>query len=142
MRLRPYGADAYLRYQLRSHMRSIRRDDARILYEGVSSLDATELAEACAERGMRATSLTPKELASQLQQWLELSAGGKEGQPSVPISLLIMSRAFAIEGPVAKISKDAAKKAKETKGPFDWSASPPVDEEAIRAEKQVRWSVR
>ena len=33
MHLRPYGADAYLRFQLRSHMRSIRRDDARILYE-------------------------------------------------------------------------------------------------------------
>ena len=83
MHLRPYGADAFLRYQLRSHMRTIRRDDARILYEGVGSLNRVELSEACAERGMRATGLSQRELATQLEQWLDLSSN-----KTIPISLV------------------------------------------------------
>jgi len=36
MNLSPYGADAFLRFQLRSKLRSLKEDDRRILWEGKS----------------------------------------------------------------------------------------------------------
>ena len=34
MGLTPYGADAFLRFQLRAKLRAIKEDDRRILWEG------------------------------------------------------------------------------------------------------------
>ena len=49
----------------------------------------------CGEaRGMRATGLSQRELATQLEQWLDLSSN-----KTIPISLLIMSRAFVLDTP-------------------------------------------
>jgi LETM1 and EF-hand domain-containing protein 1 len=92
MGLRPYGADGFLRFQLRTKLNSLKEDDRRILWEGLDSLNKLELQEACRERGMRATGLTTEGYRQQLQQWLDLSIN-----KSVPISLLIMSRAFTLE---------------------------------------------
>eukprot|EP01042_Synura_sphagnicola_P003720 gene3720-4641_t len=82
MGLPPYGTDALLRFQLRTKLRAIKEDDRRILWEGLDSLTLQELREAC---------LTKRGYLSQLDEWLNLSI-----QKNIPISLLIMSRAFAI----------------------------------------------
>ena len=47
MGLQPYGADSFLRFQLRTKLRKIREDDRRILWEGIDSLNTLELREAC-----------------------------------------------------------------------------------------------
>lgn len=91
MGLQPYGADVFLRFQLRIKLNTIKEDDRRILWEGLDSLNTFELRDACRERGMRSLDLTHFQLKKQLQEWLQLSI-----QRSIPISLLIMSRAFNI----------------------------------------------
>ena len=87
MNLPPYGADMFLRFQLRTKLRQLKEDDRRILWEGIHSLNTMELREACRERGMRSTDVTQFVLRNQLQEWLDLSI-----QQGIPISLLIMSR--------------------------------------------------
>src|SRR3546814_6414374 len=47
MGLRPYGADGFLRFQLRSKLNGLNEDDRRILWEGVDSLNKLEIQEAC-----------------------------------------------------------------------------------------------
>lgn len=94
MGLAPYGADAFLRFQLRTKLRAIKEDDRRILWEGLDSLTPYEVREACQERGMSAFGLTDFQYKRQLREWLDLSI-----QKSVPISLLIMSRAFTLHEP-------------------------------------------
>ena len=89
MSIPPYGSDAFLRFQLRHRIRSLKEDDQRILWEGIDSLTKMELREACQERGMRSTGLSKDAYKSSLQQWLDLSV-----EKNVPISLLIMSRTF------------------------------------------------
>lgn len=91
MGLAPYGADAFLRFQLRTKLRAIKEDDRRILWEGLDSLTTYEVREACQERGMSAYGLSDFEYKRQLREWLDLSI-----QKSIPISLLIMSRAFTL----------------------------------------------
>jgi LETM1 and EF-hand domain-containing protein 1, mitochondrial len=91
MNLQTYGTDSFLRFQLRTKLRNIKEDDRRILWEGVDSLNTIELREACRERGMVSMGMTQFKLKHQLQEWLELST-----QKSIPISLLIMSRAFQL----------------------------------------------
>jgi len=89
MNIPPYGADSFLRFQLRHKIRSLVEDDQRILWEGINSLTKMELREACQERGMRSTGLSKDAYKLALQQWLHLSVN-----KHVPISLLIMSRSF------------------------------------------------
>jgi LETM1 and EF-hand domain-containing protein 1 len=91
MGLQPYGADAFLRFQLRTKLRALKEDDRRILWEGIETLTINELKDACMERGMRGSELSEIEYKHQLQEWLDLSI-----QKNIPISLLIMSRAFML----------------------------------------------
>jgi len=91
MGLQPYGADSFLRFQLRSKLRTLQEDDRRILWEGIDSLNTIELRDACRERGMRSIGMTQFRLKKQLEEWLELST-----QKGIPIFLLIMSRAFML----------------------------------------------
>lgn len=91
MGLPPFGADAFLRFQLRTKLRGIKEDDRRILWEGIDSLTVLELREACNDRGMRTLGLSEYGYKRQLQEWLDLSI-----QKNIPISLLIMSRAFLL----------------------------------------------
>lgn len=91
MGLQTYGSDDFLRFQLRNKFRAIKEDDRRILWEGIDSLNTLELREACRERGMRSIGITQFRLKHQLQEWLQLST-----QKHIPISLLIMSRAFSL----------------------------------------------
>lgn len=92
MQLQPYGADSFLRFQLRHRIRQLKEDDQRIIWEGINSLTKMELREACQERGMRSTGLSKEAYKRSLQQWLDLSV-----HKNVPISLLIMSRTFFLQ---------------------------------------------
>mmetsp|Transcript_22604 Transcript_22604/g.33054 ORF Transcript_22604/g.33054 Transcript_22604/m.33054 type:complete len:821 (+) Transcript_22604:110-2572(+) len=103
MGLAPYGTDAFLRFQLRTKITSIKEDDKRILWEGVESLTSQELRDACQERGMRATGLNTFGYRKQIREWLDLSM-----QKQIPISLLIMSRAFVLKTTEANIAKYTA----------------------------------
>merc|ERR1712003_458403 len=85
MNIAPYGADSFLRFQLRHKIRSLVEDDQRILWEGIGSLTKMELREACQERGMRSTGLSKGAYKRALQQWIDLTVNR-----NVPISLLIM----------------------------------------------------
>jgi len=98
MGLQPFGADSFLRFQLRNKLRIIKEDDRRILWEGIDSLNTVELRDACRERGMRSLGVTQFKLRKQLQEWLDLST-----QKHIPISLLIMSRGFMLS---EKLEKD------------------------------------
>ena len=91
MNLQPFGSDTFLRFQLRTKLTSIKEDDKRIVWEGVGSLTAQELKDACRERGMRATGLNTFGYRKQIKEWLDLSM-----LKHTPISLLIMSRAFVL----------------------------------------------
>jgi LETM1 and EF-hand domain-containing protein 1 len=103
MCLPTYGSDSMLRFQLRNKMKAIKEDDRRILWEGIDQLTLLELRDACRDRGMRAHGLNQTRYQKQLKDWLELSI-----QKNVPISLLIMSRAFMLASPT-DISEDAIK---------------------------------
>jgi LETM1 and EF-hand domain-containing protein 1 len=106
--LRPFGADAFLRFQLRHKLRGLRADDKDILWEGLYTLDKRELRAACAERGMRAVGLTEAGYRRQMQQWLDLSLN-----KNIPLSFLIMSRAFTFTNYEAKEQEKEKKKEEE-----------------------------
>lgn len=103
MQLQPYGADSFLRFQLRHRIRQLKEDDQRIIWEGIDSLTKMELREACQERGMRSTGLSKEAYKKALQQWLDLSV-----HKNVPISLLIMSRTFFLQEERAPATGDEA----------------------------------
>lgn len=104
MGIPPYGADPFLRFQLRHKIRILKEDDQRILWEGIDSLTKMELREACQERGMRSTGLSKEAYKRSLQQWLDLSV-----DQNVPISLLIMSRTFFLQEEITPDSSDETK---------------------------------
>ncbi|XP_075523658.1 uncharacterized protein LOC142556209 [Primulina tabacum] len=89
------GTDSYLRYMLRNRLRRIKNDDKLIKAEGVESLSEAELREDCRERGMLGI-LSVEEMRQQLRDWLDLSLNH-----SVPSSLMILSRAFAVSGNIS-----------------------------------------
>lgn len=47
MGLQAYGADSFMRFQIRNKLRMIQEDDRRILWEGIDSLNTLELRDAC-----------------------------------------------------------------------------------------------
>ncbi|KAF9392582.1 hypothetical protein CPC16_003161 [Podila verticillata] len=90
MNLNAFGTDAFLRYQIRTQMRTIKKDDKMIMAEGVDSLTPQELFTACQARGMCTLDVTPERMKSELTQWLELHL-----THTIPSTLLILSRAFS-----------------------------------------------
>ncbi|KAG0354669.1 hypothetical protein BG005_006293, partial [Podila minutissima] len=90
MNLNAFGTDAFLRYQIRTQMNSIKKDDKLIMAEGVNSLTPQELFNACQARGMCTLNVTPERMKSELVQWLELHL-----THSIPSTLLILSHAFS-----------------------------------------------
>jgi LETM1 and EF-hand domain-containing protein 1, mitochondrial len=90
--LSPFAPEPLLRYQLRIKIKSIKEDDRDLLEEGTGALTLSELQAACEARGMRALGLTSDALRRQLDDWLEVSL-------KVPITLLLLSRAFTISAP-------------------------------------------
>jgi len=91
LNLRPYGTDAFMRWQIARRLTHLREDDAMIAEEGVKSLTFEELQQACIARGMPATGLSKVALREQLEDWLDASLN--EQLPSV---ILILSRALSL----------------------------------------------
>jgi len=91
MGIRPFGSNTHLRLVLSEKMAKLKEDDELIEKEGVTTLTIGELRVACQERGMRTVGLTTAGYRQNLRQWLDLSLNQK-----VPLSLLILSRAFTI----------------------------------------------
>ena len=89
--VKPYGTDAFLRYQVRRRLRQIKKDDRMIVLEGVETLSESELQSACKARGMRWEGESVESMQAQLRDWLDLSLNH-----SLPSSLLILSRAFLL----------------------------------------------
>jgi hypothetical protein len=100
------GSDAFLRYQLRRRIRTIKADDKDIIYEGVENLTQAELEEACRDRGMPDFNHDIEALRLNYQQWLDLSMNKK-----IPTTLLIMSRAFTYHQMVPAKEKEEPQEA-------------------------------
>ncbi|KAF9910398.1 hypothetical protein EC991_006663 [Linnemannia zychae] len=90
MNLNAFGTDNFLRYQIRTSMRSIRKDDTLIMTEGVDSLTEPELHAACQSRGINIIDVSSDRLRRELSQWLELHL-----TYSIPATILILSRTFS-----------------------------------------------
>jgi LETM1 and EF-hand domain-containing protein 1 len=89
MNLNTFGTDMMLRYQIRHRMRQIKRDDRAISFEGVESLNVSELQMACGSRGIKTHGVSPARLRDDLQSWLDLRL-----QHGVPSTLLVLSNAY------------------------------------------------
>eukprot|EP00013_Stygamoeba_regulata_P015059 CAMPEP_0177680450 /NCGR_PEP_ID=MMETSP0447-20121125/30178_1 /TAXON_ID=0 /ORGANISM="Stygamoeba regulata, Strain BSH-02190019" /LENGTH=968 /DNA_ID=CAMNT_0019189779 /DNA_START=104 /DNA_END=3010 /DNA_ORIENTATION=- len=99
---KPFGTTGFLRYRLKRVVQDLKKDDRLIAEEGVKELNLEELQQACQARGMRSLNLSANSMRKQLEQWLELSL-----HRDVPISLLIMSRAFLLTARERKPAKVA-----------------------------------
>ncbi|KAJ1651933.1 LETM1 domain-containing protein ylh47 [Dispira simplex] len=102
MNLGVYGLDNMLRARIRNQIKLIRVDDRMISSEGVDSLTIPELQVACTARGMRSLGVSPARLRTELKQWLDLHLNHK-----VPMTLLILMRAFSISQTSTTLSADA-----------------------------------
>ncbi|CAE6517195.1 unnamed protein product [Rhizoctonia solani] len=89
MGLNAFGTDNFLRFQIRSRLVDIRRDDEVILNEGVDSLSTKELQHACQSRGLRTVGVSPSRLREEMSEWIDLHLTNR-----VSGVLLILSRAF------------------------------------------------
>ncbi|KGG50178.1 hypothetical protein DI09_83p110 [Mitosporidium daphniae] len=91
------GTDALRRYQLRNHLKEVKKDDKLISAEGVDSLLPAELVHACHMRGIPTFNQDPSKteeehsntLKADLQQWLDLT-----GHYGFPMILVILSNAL------------------------------------------------
>lgn len=91
LELQPLGTNVFLRYQLKTRLKTLKADDEMIKSEGIHSLTVSELQAACRARGMRALGVPIERLQVQLSEWLELSLDEK-----IPPSLLLLSRALFV----------------------------------------------
>ena len=88
--IRVFGSDWVLRYKLNQKLDELKGDDKMIQKEGVDSLTLKELQEACRARGIH-SERSEEYMRRKLGDWLELSL-----EHDVPISLLVLSRAFSV----------------------------------------------
>lgn len=84
--IKPFGTDVMLRYRIRYKMLQLKNDDLQIHYEGLSSLNSTELRMACMNRGIRTMNQTDVALRENLKIWLELRLKEK-----IPSTLLLLA---------------------------------------------------
>jgi LETM1 and EF-hand domain-containing protein 1, mitochondrial len=90
--MKPFGPDAFLRYQLKSRLDQLKKDDIQIRDEGIDNLTLEELQQACHARGMPGyNSKNSYLLKRRMEGWLELSL-----DRNLPVALLLLSRAFQL----------------------------------------------
>lgn len=89
MQINAFGTDNYLRYQIRTKLGRIRRDDIVIQHEGLDKLTLHELQSACGSRGIQTLNLGEDRLRDELRQWIELHITQR-----ISGTLLILSKAF------------------------------------------------
>lgn len=117
--LQPFGTDALLIVQIRMKIASLKKDDKAIVAEGVDSLTLEELQHAVHARGMYSQTRNKRVLKERLKSWLDMSV-----TKNVPITLLILSRAFALNA-----RADLAQTLKDT---FDHMPQELIDEIEVR----------
>lgn len=117
--IQPFGTDALLIVQIRMKIVSLKRDDKVIIAEGVDMLTLEELQHAVLARGMYSQTRNKRVLRERLKSWLDMSV-----TKNVPITLLILSRAFALNA-----RADLAQTLKDT---FDHMPQELVDEIEVR----------
>lgn len=117
--LQPFGTDALLIVQIRMKIASLKKDDNAIVAEGVETLTLEELQHAVLARGMYSQTKNKRVLRERLKSWLDMSV-----TKNVPITLLILSRAFALNA-----RADLAQTLKDT---FDHMPQELVDEIEVR----------
>lgn len=117
--IQPFGTDALLIVQIRLKIASLKRDDKAIVSEGVESLTLEELQQAVLARGMYSQTKNKRVLRERLKVWLEMSVS-----KNVPITLLILSRAFALNA-----RADLAQALRDT---FDHMPQELIDEIEVR----------
>ena len=103
--LRVFGSEWVLRHKLTRKLHALRDDDKAIAKEGIDSLTLAELQEACRARGIHSAQ-SESYMKRKLKDWLELSL-----EHDVPISLLVLSRAFSqslASGKETELSQDLA----------------------------------
>lgn len=89
MQINAFGTDNYLRYQIRTKLNRIRRDDIVIQHEGLDKLSLLELQSACGSRGIQTLNLDEDRLREDLRQWIDLHITQR-----ISGTLLILSKAF------------------------------------------------
>lgn len=94
MQINAFGTDNYLRYQIRTKLNRIRRDDIVIQHEGLDKLTLHELQSACQSRGVQTFNLDEDRLREELRQWIELHITQR-----ISGTLLILSKAFNYMSP-------------------------------------------
>ncbi|VDL19112.1 unnamed protein product [Hymenolepis diminuta] len=90
--INPFGGTGIMKMQIHRQLRKLKEQDMTLLTKGIDHLTEQELRQACRSRGMRTIDLTQARLKAQLLQWLELHVVKK-----VPVSLLLLSRAFYLQ---------------------------------------------
>ncbi|KAG0347882.1 hypothetical protein BG004_006678, partial [Podila humilis] len=118
MNLNAFGTDAFLRYQLRAQMSSIKKDDQLIISEGIDSLTMQELSAACQTRGMCTMHLTPEQMKRELAQWLDLHL-----TYSIPTTLLILSHSLSFYSSNEKMMRTMSASSSESNSRLDLSNS-------------------
>jgi LETM1 and EF-hand domain-containing protein 1 len=113
--IQPFGTDALLIVQIRLKIASLKKDDRAIMSEGIETLTLEELQHAVLARGMYSQTKNKRVLRDRLRNWLDMSI-----DKNVPITLLILSRAFALNA-----RADLAQTLKDT---FDHMPQELVDE--------------
>lgn len=93
--IKPFGIDSILRLQIERKVQSLKRDDRSIVEEGIDSLTTEELQYAVMARGMYSQTNNRQRLRERLEEWLDFSI-----RKNVPITLLLLSRAFALNAHV------------------------------------------
>jgi LETM1 and EF-hand domain-containing protein 1 len=109
-----YAPEPILRYQLRSQLNTIKADDKDLAQEGTATLSRAELEQACEARGMRVSGLSDWILRRQLDDWLELSI-----EKEVPMTLLVLSRAYQIATSPGQIAPTAEQALQESISSID-----------------------
>ncbi|EEB06751.2 inner membrane protein [Schizosaccharomyces japonicus yFS275] len=90
MNLGAFGTEPMLRYNLRSRMRQICKDDRAIYIEGITSLSVPELLNACNSRGIRTHGQSTASLREELSVWLDMRL-----VHGIPSAILMLSNAFS-----------------------------------------------
>eukprot|EP00002_Diphylleia_rotans_P005520 TRINITY_DN1467_c1_g1_i1.p1 TRINITY_DN1467_c1_g1~~TRINITY_DN1467_c1_g1_i1.p1 ORF type:complete len:625 (-),score=138.02 TRINITY_DN1467_c1_g1_i1:426-2300(-) len=89
--IKPIGTDNFIRFQIRTKIRHIKRDDKEIKEEGINSLTLDELKAACSTRGMKTEGVSKAFMRQQLSDWIDLSLNH-----NLPTSMLVMSQVFML----------------------------------------------
>ncbi|KAK9729518.1 hypothetical protein K7432_000203 [Basidiobolus ranarum] len=89
MGLADFGPKFMLERRLSKHLDYLREDDGYLSREGINTLSRDELRSANEERGMKSIDIEDKQLAQNLQKWVDLHLST---DPVVPKGLMVFSR--------------------------------------------------